>query len=84
MALAGPQISMDLLKIVTDIFGATFISLLVQFWLVLVELILVSSDKTLTKNKNKNKKTVEKDFALVLFNTVHLLLSIFHVILLAT
>lgn len=84
MALAGPQISMDLLKIVTDIFGATFISLFVQFWLVLVELILVSSDKTLTKNKNKNKKTVEKDFALVLFNTVHLLLSIFHVILLAT
>ena len=62
MALAGPQISMDLLKIVTDIFGATFISLLVQFWLVLVELILVSSDKTLTKNKNKNKKNGWKRF----------------------
>ena len=77
MALTGPQTSIDPLKIVTAIFGAAFISFLAQFCLVLVESILVSSDKTLTK---KNKK----DFALVLFNTVHLLLCIFLVILLAT
>lgn len=83
MALTSPQTSTDLLKIVTGIFGADFISFLVQFCLVLVESILVSSDKTLP-NKTKTKKTFKKDFALVLFNTVHFLLSIFLVILLAT
>ena len=57
MALTGPQTSIDLLKIVTGIFGAAFISFLVQFCLELVESKPMSSDKTLAKKKNKKNKT---------------------------
>ena len=67
MALTGPQTSIDLLKIVTGIFGAAFISFLVQFCLELVESKPMSSDKTLAKkNKTKQNKTKLKPLKKIL------------------